>query len=282
IDARTGSLTLLNKVSGGGGGTTHLAFDRTAHILVAANFAGQVTTFHLNPDGTLGERVARIQHASPVPDPPFPNRPHPHGVTIAPDNRYLFVPDTGLNKVFSYKFDSKSGALASNAPPSMDLPAGYGPRRMAFRPDGRFAYLIEENDSSVTAFAYEKTRGELKLLQTISTLPTEFKGDKSAAELWIDRTGRFLYAASRSDNTIVVFSIAARNGTLSLLQRVPTEGKSPRHLVADSAGRYLFVANSMSNNVAIFRIDANDGHLSPTGQELAVPEPTCVQFVVSE
>jgi 6-phosphogluconolactonase len=159
-------------------------------------------------------------------------------------------------------------------------PAGYGPRHFAFHPNGQFAYVINEMESAVTAFAYTSATGELKPLQTISTLPDNFiYGRKSGTEVWVDQAGRFLYASGRSDGTIVVFSIDPRQGTLQPIQRIPTQGTYTWHFAADPTGQYLFVANRDSDNVVIFKIDSGTGKLAPTGQVFSVPSPTCVVFV---
>jgi 6-phosphogluconolactonase len=281
IDARTGSLTFMNKVSADGGGPTHLAVDETGKMLLAADFgSGRVVAFRLNTDGTIGQQTARMQHTGKSINPRRQLSPHAHGVFIAADSRHVIVPDLGVDKVFSYRLDVQHGTLAPNEPPFVDMPAGYGPRHFAFHPNGQFAYLINEMESAVTAFAYTSATGELKPLQTISTLPDNFVyGTKSGAEVWVDQAGRFLYVSSRSDDTLTVFSIDPRQGTLQPIQRIPTQGKYTWHFAADPTGQYLFVANRDSDNVVIFKIDSGTGKLAPTGQVFSVPSPTCVVFV---
>jgi 6-phosphogluconolactonase len=282
IDARTGNLTLLNKVSAGGGGTAHLAVDKTEELLLAANFGGgQIVAFHLNRDGSIGRQTADIQHMGKSVL-PRQSSPHPHQVVIAPDNLHLIAPDMGLDKVYIYRIDPRPGTLAAVNPSFATLPAGSGPRHFAFHPSGRFGYLIDEFESAITVFAYTSAIGELKPLQTLSTLPDHFKGKKSGAEVWVDQAGRYLYAASRSDSTLLVFSIDPQQGTLTMIQRIDTQGKKPWHFAADPTGQYLFVANRDSNNVVVFRIDSGSGKLAPTGQALSVPQPTCVLFVPAD
>jgi 6-phosphogluconolactonase len=280
IDARTGRLAFLNKVSAGGGEPIHLAVDRTGNLLLDANYVGgQVVVFRLNQDGTIGLRTAFIQHTGSSVNPSRQRSPHPHEVTLSADNRYVIVPDLGVDKLFMYRLDPKAGTLAAGSSPVVALPAGSGPRHFAFHPNGRFGYLVSELDAAITSFAYTSATGELRPLQTLSTVPDKFAGDKSASEVWVDRAGRYLYASDRSDDALLVFSIDPRQGTLTKVQSVPSQGKTPRHFTADPTGQYLFVGNQKSDSVVIFKIDPASGKLSPTGQTLSVPTPTCVVFV---
>jgi 6-phosphogluconolactonase len=283
IDARTGSLTLMNKVPAGGGGPTHLAVDKAGKVLLSANFGGgQVAAFQLNEDGAIGKQTALMQHTGKG----ITSRqqsPHAHGVTISADGRYVLAADLGVDKVFSYRLDVQQGTLAPNDPPSATQPPGFGPRHIVFHPNGQFAYLVNEIESAVTAFAYDSAKGGLKPIQTISTLPEYFVyGAKSAAEVWIDPAGRFLYMLNRSDDTVVVFAIDPQKGTLQPVQRIATQGKFPWHFIADPSGQYLFVANRDSDNVTLFKIDSGTGKLAPTGQSFSVPSPICVTFVPGE
>lgn len=280
IEPVTGSLSLLNRVPSGGGGPTHLAVDKAGKAIAVANYGGSsVAVFRLNPDGSLGDRTALARHAGSSVHPIRQTRPHPHAVVPSPDDRFLFVPDLGTDKVYSYLFGAAAGSLAPNSPPFVQVPPGSGPRHLAFHPGGNFAYLINEMESGITAFAHDPGKGSLTRIQTISTLPEGFAGTNTAAEVVVAGLGTFLYASNRGDDSIVVFSINPADGTLTKVQRVPTQGKRPRSFTIDPSGRYLLVANQASSGVAVFEVDAATGRLSPLGKSLSVPDPACIVFV---
>jgi 6-phosphogluconolactonase len=201
---------------------------------------------------------------------------------MSPDNRFAISADLGLDEVFIYRFDAVKGTLTPNIPPSATVSSGAGPRHFAFHPSGRFAYVIDELQSTITEFSYDPASGALDVLQPVSTLPPDFKGDSTGAEVAVHPSGKFLYASNRGLDSIAVFAINSRKGTLTLLAQAPTLGKTPRSFTIDPTGAYLFVANQDSDNVVQFRINPNTGHLTPTGQVLQVPSPVCVTFLAIE
>jgi 6-phosphogluconolactonase len=280
IEAATGSLKPLNRVSSGGGGPTHLAVDETGKAIAVANYGGaSVGVFRLSPDGSLGERTALARHTGSSVHPVRQASPHPHAVVPSPDERFLFVPDRGTDKVYSYRFDAAAGSLAPNDPPFARLPPGSGPRHLTFHPGGRSAYLVDEMTSRITAFSYDPVKGGLTEMQSISTLPEGFAQENTVAEVVVDRAGTHLYASNRGDDSIVVFSVSPGDGTLTKVQRVPAQGKRPRSFNIDPSGRFLLVANQDSNRVPVFEIDAATGTLSPLDRSLDVPAPACILFV---
>jgi 6-phosphogluconolactonase len=167
--------------------------------------------------------------------------------------------------------------LTANDPPFATVPSGSGPRHFAFHPNGKFAYSVNEMKSSVTAFAYDPARGALTSLQTVSNLPEGYTGVDNSAEIDIDAAGKFLYAYNRGHDSITIYRIDSKNGTLTTLDRVPTQGKTPRGFKIDPTGRYLFAANEDTNSVVIFRRNAGTGRLTPTGQTFTVGSPVCIQ-----
>jgi 6-phosphogluconolactonase len=279
IDPVSGSLKLLNRVSSEAGGPTHLAVDKNGKMLAVANYGGGgVTAFRLNSDGSIGKRAALIQHSgSGVHE--RQTSPHPHGVMLSPDNRFLFVADLGVDKVYSYHVNAKEGLLVPNTPAFVQVSPGSGPRHLAFHPLGRFAYLIQQMGSRISAFSYDAARGSLAEIQTVGTLPEGFSGTNSGAEIAVSRSGRYLYASNRGDDSIVVFAIDPAKGTLRTIQRVPTQGKMPHNFGIDPAGRFLFAANRDSSDIIVFQINESTGELSPAGKSLSVPSPVCVIFV---
>lgn len=280
IDAASGKLTLLNQVSSRGAGPAFVAVDHTGRDLLVANYGGgSVAVCPIHSDGRLGEATAFVQHTGSSVNPQRQREPHAHSINVSPDNRFAIVADLGLDKLLVYRFDAASGSLAPNDPPFAAVKPGSGPRHFTFHPNGKFAYVINELASTVTAFSYDAARGALTALQTVSTLPKDFTGSSTTAEVQVDPAGKFLYGSNRGHDSIAVFAIDPAKGTLTPVERVSTQGKTPRNFRIDPTGSYLFAANQASGNVVIFRIDAKTGRLTPTGQVLSVPSPVCVKFV---
>jgi 6-phosphogluconolactonase len=275
MDARTGALTAINKVMAGGGGTTFLAEDKTARVLIADNYGGgSVAVFRLNADGSIGERTALIVQSAGG------REAHPHHAIIAADNRHVIVPDLGMDRVYTYILDPAKASLTPANPAFVTVPDKYTPRHFAFDPKERFGYLIDQNEAAITQFAYNKKTGELKIVKTVSMLPQNFTGTKSGADIWVAPSGKFLYASCRSDNTLQVYSIDPKDGTLKLIQRINSGGKSPRAFGVDPTGQNLLVVNQQSDNVTVFRIDQASGKLT-TGQTESMPVPASVFFVAT-
>jgi 6-phosphogluconolactonase len=178
-----------------------------------------------------------------------------------------------------YRYDRRKGTLTPNDPPFIDSTPGAGPRHLLFHPNGRILYELNEPGSTVSVLAYGAAGGTMSQIQEISTLPAAFTGTSATAQLQIDRAARFLYASNRGADNIAVFSIDPAQGTLTLVEHVPTQGKTPRDFSLDPTGRYLFAANQNSDTIVLFRVDPATGRLTPAGQVLDhVPEPTCVVF----
>jgi 6-phosphogluconolactonase len=203
-------------------------------------------------------------------------------VVLSPDNRFVFVPDLGLDKIFAYRLDPAQAALTANDPPFATVPPGSGPRHFAFHPNGKFAYSINEMKSSVTVFSYDRTKGALTGLQTVSNLPEGYTGVDNSAEIDVDAAGKFLYASNRGHDSITIYKIDSRKGTLTTVDRVLTQGKTPRGFKIDPTGRYLFAANQDSGSIVVFRRNAATGRLTPTGQTVNVGSPVCIQFLPAD
>jgi 6-phosphogluconolactonase len=280
IDRKTGKLSLLNQVSSRGGGPCHLVVDKTGKNVLVANYGGgSVAVLPIKGDGRLGEASAFVQHSGSSVNPRRQAGPHAHCVALSPDNRFAFVADLGLDKVLIYRFDAEKGSLVPNDPPFAKVNPGAGPRHLVLHPSGKYAYVINEIQSTVTGFTYNAERGSLEEFQTVSTLPAGFAGENSTAEVQLARSGKFLYGSNRGHNTIAVFSVDSQNGTLAPVEQTSTQGKIPRSFNLDPTGSFLFAANQDSNNIVVFRIDAKTGRLTPTGQVVEVFSPVCVDFV---
>ena len=280
LDKATGKLNFLNKRSSGGGGACHLVVDKTGKFLLVANYGtGSIADFPLKDDGSIGTIAARIQFQGAGPNPKRQKGPHAHAVVLSHDNRFLFVPDLGADKVRIFKFDASNGNLTPNDPAFAMVKQGAGPRHFTLSPDGKFAYAIDEMGSSVTAFRLDSSTGALTEIQALSTLPEDFSGENNSAELQIGPAGRFLYASNRGNNSIAVFAIDNQNGKLNRLAIVPTQGATPRNFTVDPSGKYLLAANQDSNNIVVFGRNPKTGQLTPTGKTAASPSPVCLLFV---
>jgi 6-phosphogluconolactonase len=280
IDSNTGLLTRLNTVSSKGSGPCYVRVDPTGKSLLVANYgSGSIAAMPIKSDGQLGEAVSAIQHAGTGSDPDRQSGPHAHSINPSPDNRFAIVADLGLDEVLVYKLDPAKALLKPNDPPFTKVAPASGPRHFAFDPSGRFGYVINEMKSTVTAFSYDKNHGVLKEIQTITTLPKDFSGKSSTAEVQVHPSGKFLYGSNRGHDSIAMFTIDQKTGMLTSTGNVSTQGKTPRNFGIDPTGNFLFAANQDAGGVVVFRIDANTGKLTPTGDKLDVPFPVCVKFM---
>jgi 6-phosphogluconolactonase len=281
IDRTSGKLTFLNEIPTRGADPCYVTVDNTGKYVLLANYTGgSVAVFPIRNDGSLGEASAFVQHTGHGANPQRQEAPHAHSIDVSPDNRFAYVDDLGLDELLVYKFDSAKGTLTPNDPPFAKLDPGAGPRHFGLHPSGKFAYVISEMQGSVTAFSNDAGTGTLHRLQTISTLPKDFKGEIEDAEVEVHPSGKFLYASNRGDgNSIAIFTIDVEKGTLTLAEITSTEGKTPRSFEIDPTGTLLFAANQQSNNIVVFRIDQKTGRLTPTGQVLDVASPVCVKFL---
>jgi 6-phosphogluconolactonase len=282
IDRASGKLTLLNQVASKGADPCYITVDKTGKFVLVANYSGgSVAVFPVLEDGRLGDASAFVQHKGHGSNPERQEGPHAHSIDLSSENRFAIVDDLGLDETLVYKFDSAKGSLTPNDPPFAKADPGAGPRHFAFAPNGKFAYVINEMGSSVSALSFDGTAGVLRPLQTISTLPKGFVKPNDDAEIEVHPSGKFLYASNRGHDSIAVFAIDAK-GTLTLIENVPTKGQTPRSFEIDPTGKLLLAENEKSDNIVVFRIDGKTGRLTPTSKVLEVVEPVCVKFVVVE
>ena len=280
IDRKTGRLTSLNHVSSAGEAPCHLAVDHTGKMLVVANYGnGGVSAFPLGSDGRLGGMSALMTaHGSSV-NPKRQEGPHAHQTVISADNRFLYVPDLGLDQIRIYKLDAQHAKLTPSDPPFLQEEPGEGPRHIAFSPNGQHAYVVNELKSVVNVFNVDATNGALQQVQAVSTLPAGFTGDNAPAEILMDRAGKYLYASNRGPGTVAVFAVDATAGTLRQVQVMATGGTFPRAIEIDPSGRFLFAGDQKAGRFAVFQIDSATGQLSPAAKVFNVPSPVCFLFV---
>jgi 6-phosphogluconolactonase (cycloisomerase 2 family) len=203
--------------------------------------------------------------------------PHPHQITWDPASRFLFAPDLGEDRTYVYRLTS-AGKFVAHDPAFVASPAGSGPRHIVFHPQGGYAYLLHEMGSLITVFAYESERGMLQPLQMLSTLPGDFAGSNTAAEVVVAPSGRFVYASNRGHDSLAILAVDQATGLLTPLDWVSTQGKIPRHFNLDPTGSFLYAENQDSGTVVTFRVDSITGRLTPTGHVVEAGSPACLVF----
>lgn len=280
IDPRTAMLTMLNQQPSTGASPCYISLDRTGKNALVANYSsGNVAVLPVRPDGQLGQPSATDQHQPPNGPHKNQDQPHAHSFLPSPDNRYVFSADLGTDKVYGYQLDAATGKLTPQPAPAFTAKPGAGPRHLTFHPNGRWAYLENELNSTVTALAYDAKAGTFQEIESQSTLPAGFTGENSGADVHVSPDGRFVYTSNRGDNSLAVFSIAPADGRLTLVQHVSTQGNWPRNFALDPSGRVLLVANQNSNDIFTYTVDKQTGKLTPTGKSVSVPSPMFVEVV---
>jgi len=280
IDPKTGGLTFLNQQASGGPAPCHLTIDTEGrHALVANYWGGTVAVLPIQADGRLGPASTVVRHEGRSVNPERQAEPHPHSINLDAANRFAFVADLGLDKVVVYRFDGKKGLLARHEAGTVRLKPGAGPRHLAFHPDGRQAYVINELDSSITRLAYDAAAGAMTAVQTVPTLPAGFQGRNITAEIVVHPDGTLLFGSNRGHDSIAIFTIDGATGALNAAGHQPTGGKTPRNFAIDPTGAYLLAANQESDTIAVFRIDRASGRLESVGSPVRVPRPVCLRMM---
>lgn len=264
--------------SSGGAAPCHLVVEPSQRALIVANYhTGIVAAIPLKPDGTLGVPNI-IQHTGHSVNPERQSSPHVHSVTLTPDGRFVIVCDLGLDRIFTYRIDAANAKLALSDPPSVATAPGAGPRHFAFGKDGRHGYVVTEMGGTVTMFDFQPENGALTPRQTLSTLPPDFKGTPSCAEIRVHPSGKFLYASNRGHDSIAVYSIDQASGRLTLVEIAPCGGKNPRNFSLTPDGRWLVCGNQGSDTLTVLKVEPQTGRLTLTKNTASVPMPVCVLF----
>ena len=272
-----GKAELINTESAKGGGPCHLAVDSTGRLLLAANYgSGSVTAFPVRPDGSLGPASSVVQHQGSGPNERRQKGPHAHGVHLAPSG-LVYVPDLGADRVFIHRVDALAGRLARDAAPAAEASPGAGPRHLDFHPSGRFAYVCNELDLTVAAYAVDSGSGSLKALHSLPTLPEAApRAGASTAGIYVHPSGKSLYVSNRGHNSIAVFGIEG-DGRLALLGHQLGVPAKPRGFGISPCGKWLVCAGQDSGTLRTYAI-GTDGRLADTGHEVTVPAAACVVF----
>lgn len=271
-------LTLINHILIHGSNPCHVTLSPDGKKLVASNYnGGYLSFFNILADGSVSDMVQRIQHEGSGPFPGHQTEPHAHSARFDTTGKLLFAADLGIDELKIYDIASGEKMASPHAQPFVKLAPGSGPRHFDFSADGRFIYVINELSSTITVLM--KYGGEWKQIQTIKTLPKDFKDESWSADIHLSADGRFVYGSNRGHNSIAVFKRDPINGKLDMIETVPVEGDWPRNFAIDPSGRFLLVANQKSNDITIFKIDQPTGKLSYTGFKVPNESPVCLQFL---
>lgn len=279
IHPQTGALTLLNQQLSHGADPCHISVEAAGKAVLVANYSGgSLSLLPIDLDGSLLPAAEVIQHSGSGFDPQRQEGPHVHSVNLDPGNRFVIIADLGLDKLMPYQLNVAEGRLVPEPSLEVKVPPGAGPRHLDFHPNGRFAYLINELNSTLIAYAYEPQAGRLRELQTVPTLPEGFQGTNWPADIHVAPSGRFLYGTNRLHDSLVIFAVNQEDGRLTYVGHEPTGGQTPRNFVIDPSGSFLLAANQKSGTIVTFRIDDQTGKLNPTGQIIKVPSPVCIKI----
>ncbi len=279
VDAATGALRNVGERVVDGSEACHISVDPSGRCVLAANYGDHyVEVFPIRDDATVGARSCIVRQSGYGPNRDRQESAHPHSINVDPRDRFAIVADLGQDRVFVYKFDAASGTLTPNNPAFAPVPPGAGPRHFAFHPDGRHAFVTEEMGGAVTAFNWDSDKGVLTPYQTIPILRADYRGLNTSAEVVVGKSGKFVYASNRGDDSIAVLSFDEATGRLSFIQRMGNGIKVPRNFAIDPSGKWLVCANLEGSTATVYRVDTDTGMLSLTGT-IQVPESLCVRFL---
>ncbi len=279
LDRANARLNKINEVATGGGGTCHVAVDRTGRSVFAANYGGgSAVSFAATANGRLSDAVSFFQYTGHGPNTKRQEAPHAHRVTVSPDNDFLLVNDLGLDAIHIYRLDAATAKLTANDPAVWKSAPGAGPRALRFHPNGRIAYCVTEMSSTIVVLRWDAKLGTLETVQETVMKPAAFQDVTGGADIVIDHRARFAYAIDRFDNIVVSFSISPADGKLTLLGRISCGGKIPRHLSLDPSGRWLLVANQESDNISVLQVNPATGNVTDVGKNFPLSKPQCLVF----
>ena len=280
INSDNGRLSLINFETLIGKSPCHVSLDKNSKYLFSANYhEGTVAIFPITDAGSIAIPTEVVKHTGSGPNKERQEAPHVHFTALSPDERFLLAVDLGTDRIEAYDFNFQSGKLQHNPSLSISLPGGSGPRHLAFHPNGRYIYVLTELSCEVVLLDYDSEKYSINSLQTISSLPENFKGENTGAAIRITPDGRFLYASNRGDNSLAAFSINQENGELSLIGFYSTLGDGPRDFNIDPTGKFIIAANEKSSSVVVYSIDQENGSLKTISDPIDIPNPVSVEFL---
>lgn len=271
-----GELSLLDQKPTGGADPCHINMDKNGKYLLVANFmSGSICSYPVSEDGSLSEKRQLIQHEGHSVHPVRQKGPHAHAVVLAPDEKYIVVPDLGLDHLMIYPVDFGSGEICREKARGFFVGGGMGPRCCVFNQKGDRCYVFCEIASKILTLAYRD--GEFQLMQTSSSLVEPCHAENIGADIHLSSDDNFLYVSNRGQNSIVVFAVQM-DGTLQYVQTMSCEGKTPRNFTIDPSGRWLLVGNQDSDAIVVFTRDHKTGTLT-FKNKVDVPTPVCIYAI---
>jgi 6-phosphogluconolactonase len=247
----------------------YIVTDRSGRFLLSASYPGAKLAINpIDASGRVSERATQVLGTGPK----------AHCVIIDAANRYVYCTNLGANTIMQLRFDAEAGTVSPNQPAAISTKPNAGPRHLAFHPNGRFLYLLNETDATLGAYAVNPANGALAELQTVPTLPPDFTGKPSAADLHVRPDGLFVYSSERTTSTIKGYRIDPERGTFSRCGRWPTE-TTPRGFAIDPRGRFLLAAGLSSNAMTVSAIDPDSGALAPLQQYRLGEMPNWIEIV---
>jgi len=281
INSQTGNLQMISQVSSGGGSPCYVSMNKSANMAFVANYSGgNISTFLIQPDGKLNGPVDLQQHAGSGPVVNRQKSPHAHAIVLNPKETHVMASDLGIDKIISYEINKKSGVLMQVN--EFVATAGAGPRHLTFHPKKAFAFIINELNSTITSCSYTLNNAGLTEVMTVSSLPSDFQGDNSCADIHVSPGGAFLYGSNRGHDSIVIYKIDQNSGKLEYVDHQNVKGETPRNFMIDPTGKFLLVANQNTNNIVVFKIDQENGKLKSNGVEVEVSKPVCLKMIAIE
>ena len=280
IEPASGKVMFLNKQSTHGKNPVHLAFAATGRYLIVANHvSSSLAVLPVKEDGSIGELTDLMTLSGKIGphrvEQPFPK---PHQIVFDPQKRFMIVPDKGLDCIVTYRLDPAAGKLVTADAAGVVARETSGPRHAVFHPAAPFAYVINELDSTLTTYGYDRETGSLTPLQIVSALPDTFTGNSRGSEIEISPDGRFIYASNRGFDSVAVFSVDSTSGHLAPVEWVESKGQTPRFFAGAPGKRFLFVANEDSDTIVRFERDADSGKLHSTDGIVKTGSPVCILF----
>lgn len=274
------ALRPLNDLPTDAGYPADLGVDPSGSMVIGAIYGGgAVVGFPILKDGSLGKRSVLVRHSGKSVNVSRQEAPHAHGVTFSRDGRFLVIPDLGIDQVRVYAVDAANAQIKPAPRDHLAIEPGSGPRHAVFSKDGKFLYVINELFSTITVASFNARDGALTTRQTVSTLPADFAGQSTTAEIALHPNGNYVYGSNRGHDSVAQFSRDRKSGKLTLLGITPTGGKNPRNFAITPDGRWLIAANQDSNSLFVFRIDGTSGALTVASGPVSVPRPVCVRFL---
>jgi 6-phosphogluconolactonase len=277
IDQDTGMLSFINIRSAEGRGPAHVSIDPQGRFAYVSNYGeGNLSSYPIRDDGSLGEAVSVIQHEGSSINEQRQKKPYVHSAIPSEDGKFVYVSDLGIDKIMIYEVDQETGELSPAESPYVEIEPGSGPRHFTLHPQKDFAYSVDELSSTVTVLAFDSSTGALQLVQRVDMLPEDYDEASYSADIHISPDGRFLYASNRGHDSLAIYSIDTATGQIELLRHESTRGGHPRNFAVDTKGQYVFVTNRDDNNLVLFERDLDTGLLEYTGEEFEIPSAICV------